>query len=281
MTSSHGVEWHGSCLHEEYEALGEAAVVSPSGGSRELLAAALEGSHQSLRALLQRLGSAESGDLPSQERESLLAAMDPLWEDLQVSDEGRSRVVPENAVEFATALLTYRDKAIVVIHGLTEHDRLLQALWHLESDGPGSSKAQANLLARLSQIDEALLKLLAAWNRRYADGPPYEDTHTANQTGKPMVFLWRGADAAAQVQKDVEALLSRPTTGLEGGPSWRRRRGDPTPSNCSQRAALNDCRALRAVLRSAVGGGDGLSGANSTMSSKTDLGQSWRGGFAA
>jgi len=239
-------DWYGSPLYAAYSRSIESGGAS---NPREKLTQALQGVHTELRSITEADGVGCDFD-------ELLRCLEPLWQELQVPSESRcstwqARQPAEEfalSLEHARGLLAFRDATVLVINGLQEHESLVAKLQR--EVGPTEQESPA--LAQLERIDSALQQFLATWSRRFAQ-PPWSESADSEQP--PAQFIWRGADALAQIRLDSAALRqpSGSTIGSINRAAIPRRAAGP--QNCADRAALNDARGLRAMLRS--GGGPG------------------------
>jgi len=247
-------DWYGSPLYVAYTRSIEehGSGISP----RDRLTHALQGVHAELRQITEADGAGCS--LPQ-----LLRCLEPLWEELRVPTDLRHsawqgrRPRPATAEEFvrvmehASALLAFRDATVLVINGLQEHERLLTNLQ--QEVGPLEQRHPS--YAQLQRIDLALQQFLSTWSRRFAK-PPWSEGFGSELP--PAQFIWRGADALAQIRLDGASLWQQTSSVTSGSSSKvgmsRRPAG---PQNCADRAALNDVRGLRALLRSG-GGSSGI-----------------------
>merc|ERR1719215_621202 len=211
--------------------------------------------------------------------------MGPLWAELQVPEECQAPawqqasnleqegLLVKQLEELARSMLAFRDATILVINGLLERERLVELADHT------STAQNSEALMQLGRVDAALMQFISTWGRRFAQ-PPWLPAPTREVAPlAPARFIWRGADAllllkaggantpqapvAASPGRNVApSSLATPRSlsagaGAPGsigavnsflGPPGRRLRGGP--QHCAGRAALNDARGLRAMLRS-------------------------------
>jgi len=247
-------EWFGSPLHAAYiRSIQQAKGETP----KEILMRVLQGDHAELRGTVEA-SEAAGESLVEGGAEQLVELLEPLWRELEVPEECKmamrqSSSELEPLLKHARELLALRDATVLVMNGLHEHERLMAQVQEqaepLEEESP--------LARQFQRIDGALAHFMATWGRRFV-APPWLDVEAPGPSASdlpPATFQWRGVDALAQIRRDGNALRQRDAgASLTEGLAWRRL---PTggPQHSANRAALNDARGLRSMLRGAGSSG--------------------------
>jgi len=296
--SHNNCEWCGSVLHSAY--LQCAEIISSrrahsessqreSTEAHELMSMVISDSHVQLRELVDSGGNFGPDVYHQDKIEHCRLLVGAVLEETQLpkafeevvidgtavhEDEegrGRARRAAANQIsvimDASRALLAYRDATACVVHGLSQHERLLELLQKERDMGIQAAEDGEQLNPRslqLSRIGGALARGIDLWRRRY---PEKWLTHSSASTiNLPhRVFLWRGIDALERIRGDsasaklpplnlaasISSLHSASSAlGADSFSVFDFQESPPQPQNSSARAALDGTRGLRALLRS-------------------------------